>query len=101
MTNTITKEQIESLVNESVFTGTKLGQKTTVLHCVLPSGFEVVESSACVDPANYDQGMGESICKQRIVNRIWQLEGYRLQCELAAREWQAFEDKVIKQREEE
>jgi len=79
----ITNEQISALVDASKFTGTKLGEKTTVLLARLPNGFELAETSACVDPANYDQTIGEAICKERIVNRLWQLEGYRLQCQLA------------------
>lgn len=82
MNKTITKEQIDSIVRESTFTGIKVGQKTTVLLCAMPNGFEIVESSACVDQANYNQQIGEQICKERMINRIWQLEGYRLQSTL-------------------
>ncbi|MBQ3410703.1 MAG: hypothetical protein IJH30_02980, partial [Bacillus sp. (in: Bacteria)] len=45
-------------------------------------GFILTESSACVDPTNYDVKIGIQCCKERIVNKIWELEGYRLQCEL-------------------
>lgn len=82
--NSITKEQIEALVSASTFTGVKLGEKTTVLLARLPNGFEIAATSACIDPANYKQEIGEAICKERIVNMLWQLEGYRLQSELAS-----------------
>lgn len=81
--NSITREQVEKIVNASIFTDVKMGEKTTVLHARLPNGFEIVESSACVDPANYSHTMGVEICMDRIVNRVWQLEGYRLQCILS------------------
>ena len=61
--------------------------KCTVVACKLPSGFVLVESSACVSPENYDQELGESICRDRIINKLWELEGYRLQTEVA--KWQA------------
>lgn len=39
----------------------------------------ITESSACVDPKNFDATIGVQICKERIKNKIWELEGYRLQ----------------------
>jgi hypothetical protein len=78
--HTITRAHIDDLIARSVITDTKLGEKTTVVCLKLPNGFEVVESSGCVDPANYDHAMGRKICLERIVGRVWQLEGYRLQC---------------------
>ena len=77
----IEKAQIDDLFAKSVFTDTKMGKKTTVVCMTLPNGFEVVETSGCVDPANYDHDLGVSICKKRLVDRVWMLEGYRLQCE--------------------
>ncbi len=83
--NTITKEQIDDLLARSKWTDGKMGEKTTVVCCQLPNGFEVIESSGCVDAANYDHQMGVKVCKGRIVDKIWMLEGYRLQCEMAAK----------------
>ncbi len=81
--NTITAEHIADLIARSTYTDAKLGEKTTVVCLKLPNGYEITESSGCVDPANYDHAMGVQICKARMVNRVWALEGYRLQCELA------------------
>jgi len=81
--NTITKEKIQAILDNCHFQTGRIGQKTTVVCAILPNGFEITESSACVDPANYNQEVGESVCKERIANRIWQLEGYRLQCQLS------------------
>jgi hypothetical protein len=53
--------------------------KTTIGHAVLANGFEIVESSSCVDPANYDHGMGAKIVRQRIKDRVWMLLGFTLQ----------------------
>lgn len=81
--NTVTKEHIDNIINNSkVEVSTILG-KCTVVACQLPSGFIIVESSACVDPANYDETLGAEICTKRIVNKVWELEGYKLQCELS------------------
>lgn len=77
--NTVTQAQIADIISRSVITDTKMGDKTTLAHCKLPSGFEIIESSSCVDPANYDHDMGKKICLERITNRLWMLEGYLLQ----------------------
>lgn len=56
-----------------------MGNRTTVVRCVLRNGFVIVESSSCVDPANYSQEMGEEICMGKIKDKIWELLGFMLQ----------------------
>lgn len=56
-----------------------LGDRTTVVRCVLRNGFEIVESSSCVDPKNYSKEYGAKICMERIKNKIWELLGFLLQ----------------------
>lgn len=77
--NTVTQEQINQIMEQSnIEIQTYLG-KCTIVACQLPNGFIIVESSACVDPANYDERLGAEICLQRIANKVWELEGYKLQ----------------------
>ena len=83
MNNTVTKEQIGSILNESQFDVKTIFGKCTVVTAKLPNGFVIVESSACVDPVNYNAEMGEEICRKRIENKVWELEGYKLQSALA------------------
>ena len=56
-----------------------MGEKTTVVRCVLRNGFEIWETSTCVDQRNYNQEIGEQICMERIKNKIWELLGFLLQ----------------------
>lgn len=56
-----------------------IGAKTTVLHATLINGFEIIESSSCVDPANYHESIGHNICLERVKNQIWHLLGFALQ----------------------
>lgn len=56
-----------------------MGEKTTVVRCVLRNGFELWETSTCVDPKNYNQEIGQQICMGRIRNKIWELLGFLLQ----------------------
>jgi hypothetical protein len=75
--NTITQVNVDSFINEiNVVT---LGEKTTVVRATLVNGFEIIESSSCVDPANYDEKLGEEICKERIKNQVWNHLGFLLQ----------------------
>lgn len=80
-------EKVNSISNGDVVTFygqgkesiSTINQKTTLLHAVLPSGFEEVEASSCVDPANYNVAIGAQICTDRIKNRLWSHLGFMLQ----------------------
>jgi hypothetical protein len=79
MSNTVTQQQIDDLIkNAEVRTYTAF-DKCTVVLVQLKNGFILTESSACVDPMNYDEDMGYEICMERIKNKLWELEGYVLQ----------------------
>lgn len=56
-----------------------LGDRTTVVRCILRNGFEVVESSSCVDSKNYSEELGAQICMRKIEDKIWELLGFLLQ----------------------
>lgn len=75
----VPKDVIDDLIARSEITVKTLFNKTTVVAMKLPNGFVLVESSSCVDPHNYDEAVGVQICKQKLENKLWELEGYRLQ----------------------
>lgn len=79
---TITPERIEEIMNNSEVYVDTVFDKCTVVTCKLPNGFVITESSACVSPENYNEDTGFDICMERIVNKVWELEGYKLQSEL-------------------
>lgn len=56
-----------------------LGSKCTVVRATLRNGFELVESSACVSPENYDEKLGAEICMEKIKDKVWFLLGFLLQ----------------------
>jgi len=64
------------IVDYEVFT--KKG-KITIVIATLVNGFTIVESSACVDPKNYNEKIGAEICKERIKNQVWNHLGFLLQ----------------------
>ena len=77
--NTLTQADIDKILSESRVEVLKLEPKTTLVKVTLPNGFELIETSSCVDPANYNHDMGKQICMKRIEDKIWYLEGYVLQ----------------------
>ena len=58
---------------------TTMGEKTTVVRAVLRNGYEIVESSSCVSPENYDEELGAEICLEKIRDKVWFLLGFLLQ----------------------
>lgn len=57
----------------------KIGEKTTVVADTTITGFDTVASSACVNPENYSQEIGESMARKEIKNKIWGHLGFVLQ----------------------
>ena len=83
MENTVTQEHIDCLLDRADIEIDTFFGKCTVLVCRLENGFVLVESSACVDPDNYDHELGVKVCMDKIKNKLWELEGYMLQSHLA------------------
>lgn len=76
---TITSEYIDEIMSNSSFDVKTVFGKCTIVSCRLPNGFVIVESSACVSPENYNEDIGVGNCMKKICDKIWELEGYRLQ----------------------
>lgn len=76
----VTQEEIDALMASAEYTVTKAYGKATVVTAKFPNGWTMTEQSACVDPANYDHNLGVELCKKRIEDKLWELEGYRRQC---------------------
>lgn len=78
-TNSLTQNDIDRMVEASEVHIQTIGEKTTLVRVVLPTGFELVEASACVDPENYSEKYGAEICMEKIKDRLWFLMGFTLQ----------------------
>ena len=50
---------------------------------VLRNGYTVTGESACASPENFDTGLGRKIARQKAVEKIWPLLGFRLRDKLA------------------
>lgn len=78
--NTIEEHNVNDFIK--AYDTSQWGDKTTIVNATLANGFIVTEASSCVDPVNFDIGIGENICREKIQNRVWQFLGFLLQCGL-------------------
>lgn len=69
----ITLADLEALIHETTYLS-----KGTLTICVLEltNGAQVVGQSNVIDPANFDQGLGEKYAKEKAIDKLWELEGY-------------------------
>ena len=78
--DSLTVDDIEALiVKEEAVT---LGVKTTAVVLTLENGFEVVGLSSCVNPEKYNLEYGKNIARQRAMDKVWEVAGYKLQADL-------------------
>ena len=75
----VASEFVSDILEGSEVIVDTLFDKCTMVACKLPNGFVIVETSACVDPDNYDEELGINICLDKITDKIYELEGYVLQ----------------------
>lgn len=75
--NKVTKESIEAKIKDVQYR--KLTHKLTHCLIIMENGFQVTGESACVDPKNYDQAIGEKCAYENAFEKIWMIEGYLLQ----------------------
>jgi hypothetical protein len=80
MKNKVTMADVEGFIQDLEVE--KFREKTTIVKAVLKNGFVLVEHSSCVSPMNFDMELGKKICMDRIKNKIWELLGFKLQCDL-------------------
>lgn len=74
----VNPELIDCLIEQSDVEVQTLFGNCTMVALRLPNGFVIAETSACVDPNNYDIEIGKAICMKKIRNKVWELEGYLL-----------------------
>ncbi len=72
----VTKEYMKSRITETKFH--KLG--ATLTHCTihLDNKYQVTGESACVNPENYNQEIGEKIAYDNAFGKLWALFGFLL-----------------------
>jgi Phage protein (N4 Gp49/phage Sf6 gene 66) family len=56
----------------------RIGLKTTVACLTLDNGYEVIGLSACVDPANFQEDIGQDLAYKDAFEKCWPLFGFLL-----------------------
>lgn len=72
----VTKEGIESRIKVTEFI--RIGQTVTLCNITMDNGYSVRGESACVNPENYNQQIGERIAYDNAFARLWPLYGFLL-----------------------
>lgn len=72
----VTKEYMESRISNTEFR--RLSDTLTHCSITLDNGYQVTGESACVNPENYNQEIGEKIAYDNAFNRLWPLFGFLL-----------------------
>jgi hypothetical protein len=75
----VTQEDIDKLIENAEINVRTIHDKVTLVIVKLENGFVLTESSGCVDEANYSAAIGSQECLRKIKDKLWELEGYRLQ----------------------
>lgn len=79
----VTIEQVNAAIVGETFTVLPDG-RTTVCQLTLDNGFTVEGSSACVSKENFNAELGNKYSRERAVNEVWKMLGFRLADQLAA-----------------
>jgi len=83
--NKITQEQIDALLDSADTQEVIFWDKDLIVSYRLPCGFSIIGRGVCVDPANFDIEIGRKVARDDAANKLWEIEGYRLQLELFER----------------
>lgn len=71
------EDQLKELIEKHQFL--KVGKKTTICLLTLRNGFEIVATSSCINPEDYDQEIGQRISYRKALERLSDIQWYFLQ----------------------
>lgn len=77
----VTMEQIEAAVEQEKYI---FPENTTLTICILrlKNTIDVVGTSACVSPANFDKKIGKKLAREAALDQCWSMFGFQLASEL-------------------
>lgn len=77
MSKALTPMAIEGLVDREEYVVLP-GSTHTICHLTVHGNVTVTGSSDCIDPADFDAEKGRAAARRRAVDKLWELEGYRV-----------------------
>lgn len=78
----ITYEYVDEIMQNSEIEIQTVCDKCAVVSCKLPNGYVIVESASCPSVEEYDEDTYADICLDKIAEKIFELETYRIQEEI-------------------
>lgn len=72
----VTAQEMESRISDVTYI--RINQTVTLCNMTLDNGYSVRGESACVNPENYNQEIGEKIAYDAAFNKLWPLFGFLL-----------------------
>lgn len=78
----LSPQDIDKVIVAETYTILPSG-KVMVCELTLASGFTVRGDAACVSKENFNEEIGRKISRKNARDKVWELEGYLLQCGLA------------------
>ena len=73
------KVDIEKIKSKILFIRSqRMGRKTTVVMLTMENGMEIIGSSACVNPDDYNEKRGEEIAYENALKKLIEMEAYML-----------------------
>ena len=74
--NSVTKELVDEVLRNSTIRVATIEENTTIVTCILPNCFTIVESSGCMTKENYSEEIGVEECMKKIKDKVWELLGF-------------------------
>jgi len=74
--NSVTTELVDEVLRNSIIKVATLEETTTLVTCILPNNFTIVETSSCMRKENYSEEIGIEECMKRIKDKVWELLGF-------------------------
>ena len=68
--------EIERTIQRADMNVEKAFDRTTVVTLKLPNGFQITESSSCIDANSYNEKLAIEICKCNLTKRLAEMEAY-------------------------
>lgn len=72
----LSQNRIDKILEDSLVTYQRMGNKTLIGLAILENGFEIVESCSCLNAEDFDLDFAMSLVKQRLLTKLSLLEGY-------------------------
>lgn len=82
----ITPEDLEALIVHEEYWHPEFAPHFTVCLLMTEHGFIVSGESAPASPENYDDNLAKHYAREKAINKLWPMEGYRLRAQLALAE---------------